>query len=336
MDFQNINPLNVKLNKFSGNLLPMTSNDSVFPVAWRIYSAIILLIQVIQTSAVIPGILLVSKNKVFQDAMIGLVITIEVFFLLRQMHVHRDLLIQLIQKLNEILRVEDKMMKNIIMSTLKPVEIPLKVYFISGSGSIIMLYCMSLEVIFKKKYFLYEDYRLPLVLSKQPFSIKVFLLGNCIATTASVYIFIKKVALDVYMINLILIVTAQYRYIAAKLTMIFQENIPQNQRNESEQEYFTPDSLTVLMEMKALCRHHTTVIQITLMLKKLLSLNMSLIYLINIFIFCSVDVMLINAILSMAIVEAVMVVMYISGGLLELYILCSCVNQLLDAVSFTF
>jgi len=64
MDFQNINPLNVRLNRLSGNLLPMTSDDTLFPVAWRIYSAIILLFQVIQTSAVIPGILFVSRNKV--------------------------------------------------------------------------------------------------------------------------------------------------------------------------------------------------------------------------------------------------------------------------------
>jgi len=73
--------------------------------------------------------------------------------------------------------------------------------------------------------------------------------------------FIKKVALDVYMINLILLVTAQYRYISVKLATIFQENIPQNHRNESEKKYSTLDSLTVLMKMKALCRHHNAVVQ---------------------------------------------------------------------------
>ena len=62
----------------------------------------------------------------------------------------------------------------------------------------IILYCTSFAVIFKKKYFVYEDYRLPLVLSKQPFSMEVFLLGHCIVTIASVYMFIKKVALDLY------------------------------------------------------------------------------------------------------------------------------------------
>ncbi|KYM84223.1 hypothetical protein ALC53_05461 [Atta colombica] len=285
----------------------------------------------IQTSTVVTGILIVPRNKTLQDAMVGLVVTIEVFFLLRQMHVHRDLVTQLIQKLNEILCSEDKTMKIIVKSTLKPVEIPLKFYCIVGTGSIFVWCCTSFTVIFKKNYFLYEDYRLPIVLSKQPFSMEMFLLGNCIATIASVYMFVKKVALDVYMINLVLLVTAQYRYIAMKLTTIFRENVPQNQNNESEKKYSIVDSLAILIKMKALCRHHNAVVQITLMLKELFSLNMSLMYLTNVFLFCFLDVMLINAVLSKAPVEGIMIIMYISGGLVQLYILCSCVNQLLNA-----
>lgn len=260
MDFQNVNPLNVRLNRFSGNLLPMTSDDSPLPVAWKIYSAVIWLIEAIQTSAVIPGILYVPRDKALQDATVSLVVTIEVFFLLRQMHVHRDLVTQLIQKLNQIMRTEDKTMKIIVSSILKPADIPLKFYCMAGTGSIIVWCCLSFGLIFKKKCFLYEDYRIPIVLSKQPFSMEIFALGNCIITIASVYMFIKKVALDVYMINLILLVTAQYRYIAVKLTTMFRENTLQNQHYEFEKEYSTVDSLAVL-KMKALCRHHNAVVQ---------------------------------------------------------------------------
>lgn len=261
MDFQNVNPLNVRLNRFSGNLLPMTSDDALFPVAWRIYSAVIWLIEAIQTSAVIPGILFVPRDKALQDATVGLVITIEVFFLLRQMHARRDLVTQLIQKLNEILRVEDKTMEMVVRSTLKPVEIPLKFYCVAGTGSILVWCCMSFAVIFKKEYFLYQDYRLPIVLSKQPFPMEIFLLGNCVATVASVYMFIKKVALDVYMINFVLLVTAQYRYIAVKLPTVFRENAPQNQRSKSEGEKYSAVDSSAVLKMKALCRHHNAVVQ---------------------------------------------------------------------------
>lgn len=257
MDFQNVNLLNVQLNKLSGNLLPMTNDDSLFPVTWRIYSAVVWLIEVIQTSAVIPGILIVPREKALQDATVGVVVTTEVFLLLWQMHARRDIVIQLIQKLNEILRAENETMKIVVRSTLKPVEIPLKFYCMAGTVSLIVWCSMPFALIFKKEYFRYEDYRLPIVLSKQPFSKEIFLLGNCIASIASVYMFIKKVALDVYMINLVLLVTAQYRYIAVELTTIFQD-IPQN--NESEVEYSAVNSLAIL-KMKALCRHHNTVVQ---------------------------------------------------------------------------
>ncbi|KAL6427632.1 hypothetical protein ACFW04_008833 [Cataglyphis niger] len=256
MNFQNINPLNVRLNMLSGNLLPMTSNDSLFPAVWRIYSAIIWLIELIQTSAIIPGVMFVPKDKALQDATVGIVVTIEVIFLLRRMHVHRSFLNQLILKLNDILCVEDETMKIIVESTLKPVQTPLKFYCIAGAGSIIIWCCLPFALILKKKHFFYEDYRLPIVLSRQPFSTEIFLLGNFIASVASLYMFLKKVALDVYMINLILLITAQYRYIATKLAILFCENTLQN---KSEKNTFLVDSLE--REIKALCRHHNVVIQ---------------------------------------------------------------------------
>lgn len=262
MDFQNVNPLNVRLNKLSGNLLPMTSNDSLFPVAWRIYSAIIWLIEVVQTSAIIPGIMLVSIDKALQDATVGLVVTAEVFFLLRQMHVHRNLVSQLIRKLNDILRTGDKTMSNIVTSTLKPVEIPLKFYCVAGTGSIIIWCSIPFFLVLKKRYFFYEDYRLPMVLSNEPFSTEIFLIGSIFASIASVYMFMKKVALDVYIINLVLLMTAQYRYIAEKLAVIFREDITsQNQHNQSEEEYYSNLDLIAMREMKVLCRHYSAVVQ---------------------------------------------------------------------------
>ncbi|XP_029163008.1 putative odorant receptor 92a [Nylanderia fulva] len=120
--------------------------------------------------------------------------------------------------------------------------------------------------------------------------------------------------------------TAQYRYIAVKLAALFREDTSQNKSKEKNN--FIINSLE--KELQTLCRHHNVVVQMTLMLKKVLSVNMSLLYLTNIFLFCFLDFMLIN-ILSKAPLEAVMVIMYISGGLVQLYILCLCVHQLLDA-----
>ncbi|XP_071637840.1 uncharacterized protein [Temnothorax longispinosus] len=331
MDFQNVNPLNVRLNIISGNLLPMTSDDSPFPVAWRIYNIVIWLIQLIQTSATICGFVSVANRETLQDGgTISIVVSIEVFILLTRMYVHRNLASQLIQKLNSILDSEDENMKNIVRSTLKPLEIPLEFYCIAGTGSVILWCCTPLALIFKKKYFLYEDFGLMAAFSKQPFSTRVFVLGNLIETVASAYMFLKKVSMDVYIINLVLLLTAQYRYIAVELAKILRNDASKNENYESQKEYY---SINLLAEkkMKVLCRHHNTIILMTLMLKKFLSWNMSLIYLNNIFLFCFVDFLFINAVVSGAFLEGSILIVYMCGQLIQLYILCFCVHQLLDA-----
>lgn len=259
MDFQNVNLLNLRLNRISGNLLPMTNDDS-FSVAWKIYSIAIWLIELIQISATICGFIKVANRETLQDGgTVSIGVSIEVIILLMRMYAYRDLAVQLIQKLNNILRFEDESMKNIVYSTLKPIEIPLKFYCIAGTGSVILWCSIPFALIFKKKYFLYEDFGVIAAFSKQPFSIEVFVLGNFIEIIASAFIFLKKVAMDVYMINLVLLLTAQYRYIAMKLATIFRNDTSQNEDYEFQEEYHSIDLLAE-KKMKALCRHHNDII----------------------------------------------------------------------------
>lgn len=260
MDFQNVNPLNVRLNMISGNLLPMTSDDSSFPVAWKIYSIAIWLIELIQTIATICGFVKVANRETLQDAgTVSILLSIEVVILLTRMYAYRDLPIQLIQKLNSILRSENENMKSIVYSTLEPLKIPLEFYCIAGTGSVIIWCSIPFALIFKKKYFLYEDFGIMAAFSKQPFSTKVFVLGTFVETIAGTFIFLKKVAMNVYMVNLVLLLTAQYRYIAMKLATILHNDTSQNEDYEFQKEYY---SINLLAEkkIKALCRHHNDII----------------------------------------------------------------------------
>ncbi|XP_025265838.1 uncharacterized protein LOC112638400 [Camponotus floridanus] len=307
MDFQNVNLLNVRLNMFSGNLLPMTSNDLLFPKTWRIYSVVISLIDLFYISAIISGFILVLKyesieNTVQDGVTISLVVTIE-----------------------------DETMKYIVHSTLDPMKIPLQFYCIGGGGSVIMWCCIPFALISKKTYFFYNDFTTIAAFSKQPFSTKIFLLGVLIESIASGYIFIKKVALDVYMINLILLTTAQYRYIAIKLAKIFRNDTSPIQHNKSQKEHYSNANLSSEKEMKILYQHYEAVIQIMLLLKKCLSSNVSMIYLISVFLFCFIDVLLVQAILSKAFFTIFLFIIYLCGSLTRLYILCLCIHQLLDA-----
>lgn len=255
MNFQSVNPLNIRLNLFSGNLLPMTSCDSSFPLLWKINSVFVWTIQLIIGTALIPGCMYVSTEKVLKDGMICFAVFIEMSFMIARIHICKDMANQLIRKLNDILHTADETMKSVVMTTLKPVEAPLNFYWSAGVASIIAWTCIPLVLVFEKNLFYYEDYRIPVAFSRQPFSREIFLLGSLFVMISGVYMFLKKVGVDVYMVHLVLMTTAQYRYIAVKIAMIFQESDENNGEHSFESNQKTEK------EIIKLCRHHNTVIQ---------------------------------------------------------------------------
>lgn len=259
MNFQSVNPLNVRLNFLSGNLLPLRPGESRFPITWKVYSAFVWLIEIIQTIVLILGLILVSLEKALKDSTVLCVVIVEVFFITARIHSRGQLVNRLIQELNEILRLADETMKSVVTTTLQPMENPLKFYWISGWSGVFVWACLPFLLIFKKVSFSYEDYRIPTVFSKQPFSFDVFLWGSIFILISNMCIFIKKVSLDVYMIHLVLLITAQYRYIATKLAIIFRDGNAVSEFDESRQKYSGIDRW-VEKEMAALCRHHNTVV----------------------------------------------------------------------------
>ncbi|XP_070164756.1 odorant receptor 85f-like isoform X2 [Polyergus mexicanus] len=317
MDLQNVNSLNVRLNIVSGNLLPMTTDDSSFSIFWKVYSFLIWLLEVVQICVLIPGCIRVPKEKALKDGLIGIVVTMEVVFLVVQIHARKKLVKQLIRKLNDILRVDDEIMKNVVINTIKPIEIPLKFFWTAGVMSIIIWSSGRFMLVFQKDTFFYVDYRMPVVFSKEPFSTSIFVLGSFVVMLSSMYIFTKKVSADSYMINLILLITAQYKYIALKLSMIFCDGIAHiNHNSSNRKKLYSERNYDAEKRMKSLCRHHNAIICV--------------IYIISVFRFCCIAIMIIS-IPSTTLLEALLIVMYASGGVVQLYILCSCVQQLLDA-----
>ncbi|XP_032668180.1 uncharacterized protein LOC116842708 [Odontomachus brunneus] len=256
MDFQSVNPLNIRLNMISGNLLKMTADNTSFPTHWRIYSVLMWLLQIIIVIALIFGCLYVPKEKALKDGMICIVVAAEMFFIVLRLYACRDLVAQVIRRINDILRVADDTMKSVVIATMQPVQTPLQFYWIAGVISIIAWNCIPLVLLFEKDVFCYEDYRIPVAFSGQPFATKTFLLGSFVLSIASLYMFIKKVGVDVYMVHMVLMLTAQYRYITMRITTIFQN------RNENDESPKTGYSEWEQTEMKALCQHHNTLIHL--------------------------------------------------------------------------
>ncbi|XP_071637847.1 uncharacterized protein [Temnothorax longispinosus] len=329
MDFQSVNLLNMRINLISGNLFPMTTDNSRFPIGWRIYSAVTWLITLAIIAGFCLGFFMVSKEKAISEGMLAIVFIIEIFFMIARIHSHRDLIVQLIQDINDILRVQDETMRRVVMASLKLMYSPFKYYWVSSVTTTLIWIGMPLTAVFKKSTFFYEDFRLPFAISKQPFSTKIFLSGGLLLMLCSVYVIIKKAAVDIYTLNFVMLMTAQYRYISVKLEEIFRKGNLQGKRDNSEKE--TGTDLWAEIEMRAICRHHNTVIRMSSMLKKLLSSNFCLIYISNILRFSFIGVMLSNTGLLKTVVERVAVVFFASGEMIQFYILCFNVQKLLDA-----
>ena len=257
MDFQNVNPLNVWLNVLTGNLLPMVGHDSPISFFWRMYSVFVWILEIAVTIMMIPGCMYVSMEKAIKDSLICFVETIEMFFMIWRIYARKDLMHLLIQKLNRMLHTADETMKNIVTETLNPIKAPLNFYWTTGTMSIIAWHLITFLVIFEKNLFYYEDYRVPAGFSKQPFPLKVFLSGGLFILLGMVYAFIKKVSAEVYTVHLILMITAQYRYIAEKIAMIFQE---ENEGDEYQKGHFSISYRKKETEIKALCQYHNEVI----------------------------------------------------------------------------
>ncbi|XP_014488821.1 PREDICTED: uncharacterized protein LOC106751992 [Dinoponera quadriceps] len=314
MDFQNVNPLNVQLNYVSGNLLPVAPCNSQFSSAWKLYGGLTWLLQVAQVSVLMAGFALVSWEHAIQEGTLTFVFVIEVFFIAGHLQTQGKLAKRLIQKLNDILQIDDEIMKDIVIKTIKPIETPLRYYCMVGSLCVTTFFSLQFLTVFEKDTFIYEDFKMPIAFTKQPFSIRTFVLGCILIMVGNIQIFLKKCGLDMYIIHFVLMITAQYRYIATKLTTIFRDADKQcNFRKVNyEVDHWTEN------EIKALCRHHINVICLSGLLKELLSSSLNMIY-IN------------SVVLSTTLVEMILVAIYSSGAIVEFYMLCSYVQQLQDA-----
>ncbi|XP_025162884.1 uncharacterized protein LOC105184168 [Harpegnathos saltator] len=259
MNFDSVNHINVRLNKVSGNLLPMT-NDSGFSVFWQAYGVVVWLFQLARAIGLIFGFMTVSIEKIFLDTMVSIVYTTEVISLNVQIQRHKMLLRQFILQLNNILDVGDEVMRDVVMTTMKPVMIPLNFYWLTGLVAVSGWCLTPLRLLSKKSSVYYEDYRMPVAFIKQPFSATVFVLDTLVISISSVGMYLKKVGVDIYMVNVVLLMTAQYLYITTKLALIFRKGASWDEGNNTiAGNYSSEVNVSVEKQLKMLCRYNTVI-----------------------------------------------------------------------------
>ncbi|XP_017794499.1 PREDICTED: uncharacterized protein LOC108576089 [Habropoda laboriosa] len=332
MDFQSLSQLNMLINKYSGNQLPMTDKKTKLPYILKSYSIMSWLIQLTYLTVCVFGLFNVPRDKALKDGTVNIVVALEEIVLVIYLHNRKTLVRRLIGELNRVLAVDNEMLRNVTINTVKSLEKPLKIYTIASVNAVMLWTALPLVQVFRRSEFYYTDYSVPAALSKQPFSYDVFVGGVVLQIIGGVYTVMKKIGVDIYTMHLILLMTAQYKYIRGKVAMTFR------QYNEAFDDF--GNSITGLkvscekqkvikQEMRSASHHYEVIVKMTIMLKKLLSPNIGILYVNNVFRFCFLSLMIITN--SGDNFEKLIIVMYTIGALTQFYVLCFCIQELVEA-----
>ncbi|XP_017879852.1 uncharacterized protein LOC108632555, partial [Ceratina calcarata] len=231
MNFQGLNSLNIFMNKFSGNFLPVTNEKKELTVLLKIYLLIVWLTQLTYLATCIFGLFHVPSERVLKDSTINMIVSVEAIILIIYLSNRKSLLRALIGKLNYVLLVEDEVLQKAVISTTRPLEKPLRIYTIASISSVVIWTSLPFFEVFRKSEFYYTDYRVPAGLFEEPFTVGIFISGVFLQIFGSGYTITRKVSLDLYTMHLILLVTAQYKYLRIKFAAIFQQQSSKQQNS---------------------------------------------------------------------------------------------------------
>jgi len=254
MDFENMNSLNMKLNQLSSNLLPMTDYGSPVTLFWKLYGMfmtvfhlLIMIVLICSCAAYVEKETLIRRYDVLV-AQYG-----------NNVHDNTDS-----HSLESGASVNPQIKRHSIYRGWELEEHCDEDFeadtdpacAIAGMMSTILWCFLPLLTLEKKSLYWKEEYKMPSFISNEPHSQRTFI-RNLFLMVCGIYIFKKNV--DVYMIHLMLLMTAQYRYIGVKIAIIFREETGCNkdlqERGSSEVNWMQE------REMIELSRYHNAMIE---------------------------------------------------------------------------
>ncbi|XP_015434712.1 PREDICTED: uncharacterized protein LOC107190428 [Dufourea novaeangliae] len=318
MNFQKLNNLNILGNIVSANMLPMTGEKTKMPTVLKLYVLVVWTFSMIYFITILYGLLKVPKDKVLKGGAINMVVMFENLFLMLHFYNNKKVLRQLIRTLNSVLTIPDEILRTVTTKTVMILQKAMKTYIIFSISALIFWMPIPVMEAFHRNQFYYEDYQLPMAVSKEPFSTQIFVAGSVFQFFGAVYSLIRKLSLDLYSMHIILLMTAQYKYLNKKFTSALASDPVPGNENQFRR------------ELGGLIRHHRIVLRMTALLKQVFSLNVTLLYVTNVFRLCFLSFMIATA--SEESLVACLVIIYTIGALMQLYMFCFCVQQLVETV----
>lgn len=258
MDFRNLNRLNVLMNIISGNFLPMTNRKRKLPIAYKVCWAFTWLTELVYLTSFIFGVFSVPIEKALRDGTVNVVVTLEIITLRIYLHYRKNLIRRLIDQLNRLIE-SNETLQDITISTMRPIEKPLTVYTVGNVITTTIWTLLPFLEIFRKNEFYYTDYQIPSVISKEPFSVNIFITGVILQSVGGAIQNLRKMSMDFYTMHFIILMTAQYKYLRLKFATIFEQEC-ETLKGLHDDIRENVSSETIKREMRLLIRHYGIVV----------------------------------------------------------------------------
>ncbi|XP_015434711.1 PREDICTED: odorant receptor 85b-like [Dufourea novaeangliae] len=298
-------------------MLPTTSEKIRTPGIMKFYVLFVWTIVLACLSATLYGMVHVPNDKMLKDSTVYTMVSFESILLVVYLHNQKKSLRRLIETLNCLFDIDDKTIRIATTRLVTPFEKPMKIYVIASVGAVIVWTFLPLMEIFHRNQFYYEDYQIPMGVSREPFSTGIFIGGIAFQIVGCMYTTVRKASVDIYTMHIILLMTAQYKYLNMKFTSALAR-------------YPVPgDEDIIRQELGGLVQHHKIVLRISNILKNVFTPNVALLYINNVFRFCFLTLMLVMN--NEGPYVTMCVVSYTIGALIQLYMFCFCIQQLLES-----
>ncbi|XP_066603320.1 odorant receptor 67a-like [Prorops nasuta] len=326
MSFESFSRLNVLLNTISGYTLPFTSVKEKGSIVLTFYVVLNWIFYVAYILGCISGTQFVTKGTVLRDATINMLVCVEVFILGFHLYRKTNVLRELIGKFESLL-VGNVDLRKCVEKAIQQLSFAFKIYVASTIASLVILSCLPFTKVFTQDQFFYKDFFVPFIISNEPFSIYIFTCGNIFILLGVQVVIWKKLCLDIYMSHIVLLLVGCYKYLKieiAKAIEIFSEP------------YVTLSKFDIKCDihkkLRMVINHHGIIVQMSVLLKQIFSFNVGVLYMTFVFRLCFSAFMIIYIEASeTAFFERGAIMIYVAGVLLQMYMICFCMQQLLDA-----
>nr|AXM05190.1 odorant receptor [Campoletis chlorideae] len=317
--FERVNRLNVFVNFVAGHFLPLNDDDKklgYFNSLWLMFAWAIKIVYLLTAALGTLHFADLTVDQAFKKSGAITVLSIEILVPLFYLNFRRQDLRNLIAKYNLILIDSDEL-RHVVRHTVKHYNKGLKFYLIVGLVAAFFFPAAPIFQILQSEHFTYADFTVPAYLPGEPFGRGVFAVGVVIQVFGGCAIHVGAIGIYLYVIHYIAILVGQYKYVRIQFAKALSEKDG------------LKDEISVITALHKCIEHHSAVIKVGQTLIEILALYIGTTYITCIMEFCFLTYGVMT--FENAVIEKFTYVAYIFCRILLIFMLCSSIQELVDA-----